>query len=116
SKPLPQFPGSNIRGPTDGVLMNIPVLIDQDDRPGIHWAATRQMSGWQGGQLQIRRGGQWVNVGQVISSAAMGSLLSPLPAHSGDLDTANILHVRMNEDMESVTYVDLLQERNPLAI
>lgn len=116
SKPLPQFPGSNIRGPTDGVLMNIPVLVDSDDRPGIHWAASRMLSGWQGAQLQIRRAGQWVNVGQADSPAAMGSLLSPLPAHAGDLDTVNTLHVRMNEDMESVTYINLLQERNPLAI
>lgn len=116
SKPLPQFPGSNIRGPTDGVLMNIPVLVDSDDRPGIHWAASRMLSGWQGAQLQIQRAGQWVNVGQTESPAAMGALLSPLPAHSGDLDTVNTLHVRMNEDMESVTYVNLLQERNPLAI
>jgi len=116
AKPLPRFPGSNMRGPTDGVLMNIPVLLDQDDRPGIHWAASRMLSGWQGTQLQIRRAGQWVNVGQTVYSAGMGALLSPLPAHSGDLDTVNTMHVRFNVDLESVTYVNLLQERNPLAI
>lgn len=116
AKPLPRFPGSNMRGPTDGLLLNIPVLVDQDDRPGIYWVAARQMSGWQGAQLQIRRAGQWINVGETIWSAGTGRLLAPLPAHSGDLDTANILIVRMNEDMESVTYANLLQERNPLAI
>lgn len=116
SKPLPQFPGSNIRGPTDGLLMNIPILIDQDDRPGIHWAAWGMMSGWQGGTLQIRRAGQWVTVDTVSQSAGMGWLTSPLPAHSGDIDTQNVLSVRMNEDVESVTWVNLLQERNPIAI
>jgi hypothetical protein len=116
SKPLPQFPGSSIRGPTDGVLMNIPVLIDQDDRPGIHWAVSRMMSGWQGGTLQIRRAGQWVTVDTISDSAGMGALTAPLPAHSGDIDTQNILSVRMNEEVESVSWMNLLQERNPLAI
>lgn len=116
AKPLPRFPGSNIRGPTDGVLLNIPVLIDQDDRPGIHWAAAGMTSGWQGGRLQIYRAGQWETVGDVTNPAGVGTLLAPLPAHSGDVDTANVLSVRFNEELESVTWVNLLQERNPLAI
>jgi len=116
AKPLPRFPGSNIRGPTDGLLLNIPVLIDQDDRPGIHWAAAGMTSGWQGGRLQIYRAGQWETVGDVTNPAGMGTLLAPLPAHSGDVDTANVLSVRFNEELESVTWVNLLQERNPLAI
>lgn len=116
AKPLPRFPGSNVRGPTDGVLMNLPVLLDQDDRPGIHWAAAGMLSGWQGGQLQVRRAGQWTVAGTVYNSAGMGTLLDPLPAHAGDVDTANVLRVRFNEPLESVTWVNLLQERNPFAI
>lgn len=116
AKPLPRFPGSNIRGPTDGLLLNIPVLIDQDDRPGIPWAAAGMTSGWQGGRLQIYRAGQWETVGDVTNPAGMGALLAPLPAHSGDVDTANVLSVWFNEELESVTWVNLLQERNPLAI
>lgn len=116
AKPLPRFPGSNIRGPTDGLLLNIPVLIDQDDHPGIHWAAGGMTSGWRGGRLQIYRAGQWTTVGDVTNPAGMGTLLAPLPAHSGDVDAANVLSVRFNEELESVTWVNLLQERNPLAI
>lgn len=116
AKPLPRFPGSNVRGPTDGVLMNLPVLLDQDDRPGIPWAAAGMLSGWQGGQLQIRRAGQWTVAGTVYNPAGMGTLLDPLPAHAGDVDTANVLRVRFNEPLESVTWVNLLQERNPFAI
>lgn len=116
AKPLPRFPGSNVRGPTDGLLMNLPVLLDQDDRPGIHWAAAGMLSGWQGGQLQIRRAGQWTVAGTVYNSAGMGTLLDPLPAHAGDVDTANVLRVRFNEPLSSVTWVNLLQERNPFAI
>lgn len=116
AKPLPRFPGSNVRGPTDGLLMNLPVLLDQDDRPGIHWAASGMLSGWQGGQLQIRRAGQWTVAGTVYGSAGIGTLLDPLPAHAGDVDTANVLRVRFNEPLSSVTWVNLLQERNPFAI
>ena len=116
SKPLPRFPGSNIRGPSDGLLLNIPVLIDQDDRPGIHWAAAGMLSGWQGGQLQIRRAGQWVVAGNVSASAGLGRLVNALPAHAGDLDTANVLRVQFNEELQSVSWINLLQERNPLAI
>lgn len=116
SKPLPQFPGSNVRGPTDGVLMNAPILVDQDDRPGIYWAAAGMLSGWQGGQLQVRRAGQWVLLGTSYAPAAMGSLTAALPAHGGDIDTANVMRIRMNEEPESVTWVNLLQERNPFAI
>lgn len=116
AKPLPRFPGSNVRGPTDGLLMNLPVLLDQDDRPGIHWAAAGMLSGWQGGQLQIRRAGQWTVAGTVYSSAGVGTLRSALSAHAGDVDTANVLRVQFNEPLSSVTWENLLQERNPFAI
>src|SRR5690606_29388673 len=116
AKPLPRFPGSNVRGPTDGVLLNIPVLVDSNDVPGIHWAASGLMTGWQGGELQILRAGQWLTAGDATTSAAMGTLLSPRPDPAGYIDTANVLHVQFNDDLESVTFVNLLQERNPLAI
>src|SRR5690606_20281281 len=36
--------------------------------------------------------------------------------HAGDFDTANVLQVQMNDPLESVTYTNLLNERNPMAI
>ena len=36
--PNPGFPGTSLRGPTDAVVMNMPVLRDEDDKPGIYWA------------------------------------------------------------------------------
>lgn len=105
-----------MRGPTDGLLMNIPLLVDANDAPGIHWAAAGMLSGWVGAQFQILRAGEWVVIGEATSKAATGALLSPLPAHAGDMDAANVLHVRMGDDLESVTYANLLQERNPMAI
>src|SRR5690606_24534527 len=102
AKPLPRFPGSNMRGPTDGFLMNIPVLVDSNDFPGIHWAASGMLSGWLGTQLQFFIAGQWVVSGETQQAAIAGSLLSPLPYHAGDFDTANVLQVRMNDPLESV--------------
>jgi hypothetical protein len=116
AKPLPRFPGSNMRGPTDGFLMNIPVLVDSNDFPGIHWAASGILSGWLGTQLQFLIGGEWVVVGETDQSAITGSLLAPLSYHAGDFDTENVLQVKMNDPLESVTYVNLLNERNPMAI
>ena len=116
SKPLPLFPGSNIRGPADGLLMNLPVLVDANDVPGIYWAAAGFMSGWIGATLQFLRAGQWVDAGTVTAPAAVGTLLDPLPAHAGDIDTVNTLHLRMNQALESVSWLNLLQERNAMAI
>lgn len=116
AKPLPRFPGSSMRGPTDGLLMNIPLLVDANDVPGIHWAAAGMLSGWQGCILQILRAGQWLTAGTLTTPAAMGTLVAPLPYHAGDIDTANVLRLRMNDSLESVSFLNLLQERNPMAI
>lgn len=116
SKPLPLFPGSDIRGPTDGLLLNLPVIVDSNDVPGIAWAAAGFLSGWRGGTLQFLRAGQWVDAGTVTLPATMGTLLAALPAHAGDIDNTNVLSLRMNEALESVTFTNLLQERNALAI
>src|SRR5690606_16264021 len=116
AKPLPLFPGSNIRGPTDGLLLNLPVIVDANDVPGIAWAAAGYLSGWAGTTLQFQRAGQWVDAGTVTLPATMGTLLADLPAHAGDIDNTNTISVRMNGSLESVTFTNLLQERNPLAL
>lgn len=113
---LPLFPGSNLRGPTDAVVMNLPVMLDIDDRPGIHWAAAGSLSGWSGARLQVQRAGEWMTLGDITSGCTMGALLSPLPFHGSDTDNTNTLHLRINGDLASVTYPNLLTERNALAI
>lgn len=115
-KPLPAFPGSSIRGPTDGLLLNIPVLVDTNDVPGIHWAAAGMTAGWAGTQLQILRAGQWTVAGETSDAALVGTLMDALPYHAGDIDTVNVLRMRVTDDLETVTFDNLLQERNPLAI
>lgn len=113
----PSAPGSGIRGPTDVVVMNMPVYRDNDDKPGLNWAARGYPNtGWRGARLQVQRGTQWLTLGEITRPCGVGTLLSDLPAHAGDVDEINTLHLRMPEDMDSGTFIDLLNERNPLAI
>lgn len=115
-KPLPLFPGSNIRGPTLHAVMNMPAAADQFDRPGLTWTAAGMTDGWVGARLQVQRSGEWVTLGDVTTPGSVGTLVSDLPAHSGDIDTANVLRIRMDDTLSSVTFTQLLSERNPVAI
>ena len=114
--PLPTFPGSDIRGPTTSAIFNMPAILDSHDRPGIYWAASGQFSSWIGASLQVQRAGQWVTIAQTVSGANVGSLADDLPYHGGDIDTINTFALRINTTLESVTYTQLLSERNPFAI
>lgn len=115
-KPLPLFPGSNIRGPTLHAVMNMPAALDQYDRPGLTWAAAGMTDGWVGARLQVLRAGEWVTLGDINTPGSVGTLASDLAAHSGDIDTANVLRIRMDDPLSSVTFTQLLNERNPVAI
>lgn len=114
--PLPTFPGSDIRGPVIGAIMNSPVIVDADDRPGIYWAAGGATSGYVGASLQLQRSGQWVELGRILGPSRVGTLVNDLPAHFGDIDTQNIMRVRFSTELESTTFENLLGERNALAI
>lgn len=115
-KPLPRYPGADIRGPSNAAVMNLPVLVDANDTCGVHWAASGLTGGYAGTQLQLLRGSQWTIADELLESAAMGVLLSPLPAPAGEVDYTSVLHIRINDELESVTFVELLNERNPMAI
>lgn len=114
--PLPTFPGSDIRGPTTSSVFNIPAVLDSHDRPGIYWAATGAFTSWIGAVLQVQRAGQWVTLAQTVSGATVGTLVDDLPYHGGDIDNINTLSIRINSTLESVTYTQLLNERNPFVI
>lgn len=114
--PLPTFPGSDIRGPTVSSIFNIPAVLDSHDRPGIYWAATGLFTSWIGAVLQIQRAGQWVTLAQTVSGATVGTLAEDLPYHAGDIDTVNTLSININTTLESVTFTQLLSERNPFVI
>jgi hypothetical protein len=114
--PLPTFPGSDIRGPTTSAIFNIPAVLDSHDRPGFYWAATGSFTSWIGAVLQVQRAGQWVTLAQTVSGATVGTLVDDLPYHEGDIDNINTLSLRINSTLETVTYTQLLSERNPFVI
>lgn len=114
--PLPTFPGSDIRGPTTSTVLNMPAVLDSHDRPGLYWAATGTFASWIGAVLQVQRAGQWVTLAQTVAGATVGTLVEDLPYHGGDIDNVNTFSVRINTTLESVTFTQLLNERNPFAI
>ena len=114
--PLPTFPGSDIRGPTTWGLLNMPAVLDTHDRPGVYWGATGAFSAWAGAVLQVLRAGEWVTIAETVAGATVGTLAADLPYHGGDIDTVNTLSLRINSTLSSVSFTQLLTERNPLAI
>ena len=113
----PPSPGTSLRGPTDALLMNAPVLADANDKPGVTWAAAGYPGmNWRGAVLQVQRGSEWVDIGQISQACGVGTLLADLPAFDGTFDTANTLQLRANEDIDGITFAALLAEGNPLAI
>jgi len=113
--PLPSFPGSGILGATTSVLMNAPVMVDGNDKPGIAWAAAGMTTGWRGAILQIQRN-DWETIGQIDAPCTIGVLSEDLPEFDGTWDTVNTLHVTLDGDIASISFANLLREGNPLAI
>ncbi len=90
----PTFPGSDIRGPTDLVLMNLPPDNTLGDVPGIYWASRGYVSGWAGAILQVNRAGIWVTLDEMVVPSTMGSLLTALPyANPLVVDVTNTVRV-----------------------
>lgn len=114
--PLPTFPGSDIRGPTTWGLLNMPAVLDSHDRPGVYWGATGAFAAWAGAVLQVQRAGEWVTIAETVAGATVGTLAADLPYHAGDIDSVNTLSLRINTTLSSVSFAQLLAERNPLAI
>lgn len=115
--PAPTAPPSNIIGPTDFAVMNLPVLRDADDSPGLYYAARGYTEGWRGAQLQMVRNFLWNTVANISTPCIMGELLAELPAADRDvIDTTNTISVRMSGTLDSVTFDDLLNEANVLAV
>jgi len=117
TSPLPEFPGTNIRGPSVYSLLNIPALQQSDDMPGLYWACRGVMNGWEGAILQFQRNGEWVTVSTIISPSTMGSITSELPYSGSDYtDAWNVLSVSVNYTLQSVTEVQMLDGANAGAI
>lgn len=123
SLPAPTPPPPAQPGDTKFVVMNLPALIDEDDRLGVYIAMTgAENSAWAGAQVAYRRQGatDWIVLGSFTTRAVMGELLAPLPyASPFYTDTTNPLQVSLEyaaDQLETLTYTEFLSERNPAAI
>ena len=115
--PLPEYPGSNILGPTTSALLNIPALRVEDDEPGLYWAACGVTGGWAGATLQIKRSGAWVTAATIDAPSTIGTLTAPLGEMPRDYtDTASVLSVSANEPLSSVTFEQMLDGMNAAAV
>lgn len=74
----------SLRGPTISAIMNLPVLRPEHDGPGVYWAATGVLDGWDGAKLQISRyGANYVDSGVATKlRATIGELEAVLPVAS----------------------------------
>ena len=110
-----------VRGPTISVLMNMPVLRDEDDKAGVYVAAAGLVSGWKGTVIQASRDGvTFENGPQITTSATMGELTAELPSASRYAqDWANTLAVTLyplSGELDSVTHEAIIEEANAAAI
>lgn len=114
----PPAPGGNVHGPTDAVLMNVPVLDDDYDKPGIIWAARGYPNTrWIGARLQVQRGSTWETLGDITVACNIGELLADLPiADKWTVDEVNTLAVRLPESMNSISQDAFFSEGNGMAV
>ena len=117
----PPPPASTNPGVTEWHWLNIPALADTHDVLGSYFAAAGSSEGWAGAVLQRSTDGGATYSDTVVSSGAViGTLLDPLPAAPADFtDAQNVIRVSLvnpGDELESVTYEQMLSEQNAVAI
>lgn len=114
--------GAALRGPTVSVLMNMPVLRDEDDAAGMYWSAAGLLEGWKGARLQIARDGvTFTDTGvSATTSATMGTLVEAIGSASRyGMDEVNHIKVKLKPlsgGLESTDMTGLLREANAAAL
>lgn len=117
----PRPPASTNPGVTVWHWLNIPALTDNADLLGSYFGATGSSEGWAGALLQrsIDAGASYEDTA-TNGGAIIGALVDPLPFAPADFtDTNNTLRVslvNLADDLESITYEQMLMERNAIAI
>lgn len=117
----PTPPPSQV-GVTDLVVMNLPVLRDQDDLLGVYVAVSGEPgTAWYGARIQYRIQGAttWNTLGELTSRAVMGELVDPLPfSPEAFPDYVNPLVVELKHDdtLETLSVTDWLSELGAWAV
>lgn len=117
----PQPPPSLV-GDTTAVFLNLPALVDDQDRLGLVAAISGDPgSAWHGARIEWRVQGTttWTTLGTYTARAVLGTLLEDLPGASPYWpDWTNQVRVRLLQDdqIESLTDTEWLSEMGAFAI
>ena len=114
---IPTVPGE--AGDTVLVILDIPVMRDQDDELGYYAAVLATGDGWDGGLLQISLdgGATILQTLDVDVPSSVGETVTALTAEiSSEYLSDQTLRITMTDQPESVSYDDILRYRNLAAI
>lgn len=117
----PQPPPSLV-GDTTAIFLNLPALVDDQDRLGVVAAISGDAgTAWHGARIEWRVQGTtaWTTLGTYTARAVLGTLLEDLPGASPYWpDWTNEVRVRLLQDdqIESLTDTEWLSEMGAFAI
>ena len=115
--PVPTYPG-NV-GDTLVVVLDIPLLADQDDEMGYYLAVAGTESGWSGGVVQVSTDDGATIFAEIEfdAPAGIGETETELLAEiSSEYLSQQVLQVSIADPLESVDYESLLRYNNRAAI
>jgi hypothetical protein len=116
----PNIPASPIQlpGVTRLVLMDMPILRNQDDNAGFYWAVGADSSGWRGADIQRSSDGgeTYSTMSQVAVRSTIGDVATALPAGPTDIwDRGNVLTVVLydaDDELEGLPELSVLNGGN----
>lgn len=111
--PLIVTPG--VIGPTNAIIMNLPVLRETDDEAGLYIAIAGYLSGWSGAEVQFSSdgGATYSTAAEISEAAVIGYTLTPLLAEvSSEYLSQQSVTVYLPEAPESVSYEAMLRYAN----
>lgn len=114
---IPTVPGE--AGATNLVVLDIPVMRDQDDELGYYVAVDAPGDGWNGGLLQTSLDGgatilQTLNVD--VPSSVGETVTALQPEVSSEYLSDQVLRITLSDQPESITREDVLRYRNLSAV
>ena len=95
-------------------VLNIPVLSEADDEPGLYVAAYGTSNRWRGALLQVSADNEttWQDITTITKTANIGYSTTALIAEAGGLPSVQTLTVYLPTAPESVTFETMLRYRN----
>lgn len=106
-------------GPTNAVIMNLPVLRETDDEAGLYIAVAGYLSGWSGADVMFSAddGATYEAAATITSKAIIGyTLTALLPEVSSEYLSQQSVTVYLPEAPESLSYEAMLRYGNRAVI